>query len=68
MAMPNDKRPESETISNSQSTIDAPVVSACFLLVHFEIKIYKMIDNQIQNRVRQVRRVHIVSLCCNYTH
>jgi len=47
MAMPKDKRPESVTISNNQSTIDAPAVPACFLLVHLKIKIYKMIDNQI---------------------
>lgn len=68
MAIPKDKRLESVTVSNIQSTIDAPAVPACFLLVHLKIKIYKMIDNQIQNRVRQVRQIHIVNLCCNYTH
>jgi hypothetical protein len=57
MAIPNDKRLESVTVSNNQSTIDAPAVPPCFLLVHFEIKIYKMIDNQTLNRVRQVRQI-----------
>jgi hypothetical protein len=67
MAIPNDKRPDNVEISNSQFIIDAPVVPACFLLVHSKIKIYKMIDKQVQNRVRPVRQVQIVNQSSNYT-